>query len=452
MLIVGERLIVDINDLAHDGSGVGRVAGMAVFVPGALPGEQVEAIITSVKRRFARARLLSIKKVSEARIESNCPDYRHCGSCQLQHMAYPQQLEFKRNVVMRAFAKLGKLENVPVHPVLGMDDPWHYRNKAQLHAGFVEGRLRLGYFRPGSHELVPLNNCRLLPASFSVLISILEQTLQEFGVMPYDAKLNQGHLKHVVIKRSHAYGEMMVIFVTATPHLPQRELLVNALQEKCPEVVSWVQNVNPRHRQILGTEFKLLAGQERIRERLGSLTFLLSPPAFFQVNSQQAAVLYEKAVTYANLSGKETVFDLYCGTGTLSLFLAQRAAYVCGIESIPAAIEDAKANAGYNGIDNVQFWAGDVEQVLPQLASQKIKPDVVVLDPPRQGATPQVLKTVADLAPRSVVYVSCDPATLARDLGILKELGYRAVEAQPVDMFPQTYHVECVTLMSRVEK
>lgn len=448
MPVAGERHIVEIVDFAHDGAGVGRLDGLAVFVPGALPGEEVEIEITAVKRSYAVARLVSVRQAGEARVESRCAAYGHCGGCQLQHLSYARQLEFKRNVVERALARLGKLPGVPVHPVLGMAEPWHYRNKAQLHAGLVEGRLRLGYYQPGSHTLVPLADCPLLPPPFTALVKTLEQVLPEFGVKPYDAKEHKGQLKHLVIKRSHAFGEMMVIFVTVSDRWPGKEQLVQTLQDRCPEVVSWVHNVNPGRKQILGPKFKLIAGQDRIRERLGSLTFLLSPPAFFQVNSQQAAVLYEKAVEYAGLSGRETVFDLYCGTGTLSLFLAQKAAYVYGVEAVPEAIEDAKANASHNGIGNVQFLAGEVERVLPRLAARNIKPDVVVLDPPRQGATPPVLQAIAELSPRSLVYVSCDPATLARDLGQLQEQGYRALEVQPVDMFPQTHHVETVVLLS----
>ncbi|NLC76638.1 MAG: 23S rRNA (uracil(1939)-C(5))-methyltransferase RlmD [Clostridia bacterium] len=436
----GDILRLAITGLAHDGSGVGRFDGQVVFIPGALPSEQVEIKITEQKKKLARGRLVSVTKASPDRVEPPCPHYHHCGGCQLQHLNYGAQLEFKRNTVLQAFRRLGNLPDVPkVHPVLAMDNPWHYRNKAQFHVAEIEGRLRLGYYKPGTHQLSPVKSCHLLPRPFISLVKILEDIFEGYELQPYNRDQNTGLLKHVVIKRSEATGETMVILVTNSPSLPRGRELAAAIQAKDPFVISVVQNINPKDRTILGKEFRLLAGARRIRERLGSLEFLLSPPAFFQVNTRQAEALYQKSTEYACLSGEEIVWDLYCGTGTLTLFLAQKAAKAYGIETVPEAVENARANARHNKIPNAEFFAGDVEKVLPDLTAQQNNPDVIVLDPPRQGATKKVLETVVGVGPRAIVYVSCDPATLARDLSILSQLGYQVREVQPVDMFPQTY-------------
>ncbi|WP_227764980.1 23S rRNA (uracil(1939)-C(5))-methyltransferase RlmD [Zhaonella formicivorans] len=446
---VGGTYQIEIAGLSHEGAGVGRLEGLAVFIPGALPGELVEAKLTRLKSKFASAELLKVLKPSASRVEPACSHYAGCGGCQLQHLEYPEQLKQKTRRVRETLIRIGKLQDFKLHETLGMSEPWYYRNKAQLHAGLVEGKLKLGYYSPGTHELVPLQECSLLPPVFVALISGLEKLFNQWRLVPFNRKTGEGTLKHVILKRSRATGEVMVILVTAGTVLPDGEAMAQEILKGFPQIVSVVQNINPGYKQVLGTDFRLLVGAERIKESLGNLEFLISAASFFQVNPEQTEVLYNKALEYAELSGTETVLDLYCGTGTISLFLARKARMVYGIEEVEPAIEDARQNAEQNGITNVEFQAGTVETVLPRLAAKGIKPEVIVLDPPRQGCDRTVLEAASSLKPRRMVYVSCDPGTLARDLGILSNLDYQTTEVQPVDMFPQTYHVECVVSLKR---
>lgn len=451
MAEIGQVYQLEIAGLSHEGAGVGRLEGLAVFIPGALPGEVVQARITGLKKKYAQAELTAVVTKAAGRVEPPCPHWAACGGCQLQHLAYAGQLAAKGQRVKEALARLGKLHGFIQHPVLGMQEPWQYRNKAQLHAGLLKGKIKLGYYAAGSKKLVPVAHCHLLPADFGPLIAELEDLLHQAGVLPYHHRTKQGALKHVVLKKSISSGEIMVVFVTARPDFAPGQLLAQQLLDLNPRVVSVLHNPNPASRHVLGKKYSLLAGKEQLLERIGSLQFMVSAAAFFQVNLQQTEVLYRKVAEYANLNGSENVLDLFCGTGSIALFLADQARRVLGIEEVEAAVADARKNAALNNIDNTRFYPGAVEAVLPKLAGQGLQADVIVLDPPRQGCPQKVLEVAASLQPVRMVYVSCDPGTLARDLNILDGLGYRTVEVQPVDMFPQTVHTECCVRIERVK-
>ena len=447
----GNKYTLEITGLTHEGAGVGRLEGTVVFVEGALPGENVEVVLEKVKKKYATGRLDKIVTPSTSRVDPACSLYETCGGCQLQHLDYAKQLEAKTQRVGETLKRIGKLEDFVLKPIISMQNPWHYRNKAQLHAGLYEGKVRLGYYKPGSWDLVPISDCRLLPQDFSPVIRKLEELLNAAFIKAYDRRSKQGYLKHVVIKKSFASGEIMVVFVTSNKLTEKLSNIACQLREEFPSIVSVIHSVNASDKTNLGTNFTLIKGKNTIREKLEGITFSISAPAFFQVNVKQMEVLYQQSVNFASLKGTETVIDLYCGTGTISLFLAKQAGYVHGIEEIEMAVEDARLNAQLNRITNVEFHAGKVEIVLPELLEKGVRADVIVLDPPRQGCERKVLEAAVAMNPRRMVYVSCDPATLARDLGILQEQGYKTLEVQPVDMFPQTSHVETVVLITRAK-
>ena len=447
---IGRTYPCVIHGLGHSGEGVGRVDGFTVFVPYVLPGETVLAEIEEVRTNFARGRLVRLDQADLRRIAPACPVYEACGGCQLQHLSYAGQLEAKYRAVADAMARIGKLENVEIKPVLGMEQPWRYRNKAQFPVGRQEQAVVTGCFAAGSHRIVPTENCLIQHEWNDKLLAAVRRIAASSGVRPFDEATGEGTLRHIWGRVGLATGERMAVLVTTLEDFPGKAAMVEGLQDAMPELSSIQQNINPeRTNVILGRKTKLLWGEPVIHDRIGRFTFQISAQSFFQVNSLQTEVLYRQAVERAQLTGKEIVFDLYSGTGTISLFLAERSAQVYGVEYSAAAVKDAERNAIENGIGNVSFIAGDVAEKIVELQKKGIHPDVIVLDPPRAGCDEIVLRTAAQLAPLRMVYVSCNPATLARDLKILDELGYCTREIQPVDMFPQTYHVECVAVIER---
>ncbi|KKM09480.1 hypothetical protein SY88_17825 [Clostridiales bacterium PH28_bin88] len=449
---VNEQVKVEIAGCTHRGEGVGRVGGLAVFVPHTAPGDQVSCIITEVRKNFARARLKEVIHPARGRTSPACKIFDGCGGCHLQHLEYQRQLEIKTEQVRDALNRLGKLDDYTLHPIMGMKQPWHYRNKVYLHAGFVEGRLSLGYYEENSNRLVRVPDCALLPEDMICIWRAVEEKLRDAGITPYDVTTRKGLLRGVVIRKGFATGEAMVVFVVCRREFSGAAMAGELLSE-FPSLVSVVQNINPpRSSNPLGEENVLLAGKEFIQERVGHFLFRISATSFFQVNPVQAEALYRQTVSFAGLTGRETVLDVYCGTGAIALFLAKKARRVYGIENIASAVADARENAILNGVDNVEFIAGAAEQVLPRLYQEGIRPEVVLLDPPRQGCEQAALDAVAGMKPERIVYVSCNPATLARDLRFLAERGFRTTEVQPVDMFPHTSHVECVVLMCRSGK
>jgi len=468
-----DEVTLDIVGLTQDGEGVGRVDGFALFVQGALPGERVRAKVLKVKKQYGYAKMLELLEASPDRAEAPCPIYRQCGGCQLQHMEYRAQLEWKRQHVIDSLTRIGKLRvagggsgagdggadgGVVVHPTIGMIDPWRYRNKAQVPIGMARadlddgaaGSLIGGFYARGSHRIIDMDACVIQHERNDKAVRVVKAIGTRLGIRAYDETTGRGLLRHVVVRTGFATGETMVCLVTNGTRIPRADELVDGIRRALPDVRSIVQNVNMRNTNVIfGDETRVLWGSDVIYDELDGLRFAISARSFFQVNPAQTVALYRKAVEYAGLSGRETVIDAYCGIGTISLFLARRAGKVYGVESVPEAVEDARRNAALNGIDNASFEVGLAEEVIPRWREEGVAADVIVVDPPRKGCDAKLLDTIVRMRPKRVVYVSCNPATLARDLAVLEAGGFRAVEAQPVDMFPHTGHVECVILMVR---
>lgn len=449
---VGTLYEMTVERLGHSAEGVGRIEGVTVFVPGALPGERVRLKIVAVKKNYAVGAVEKRLTDSPDRVVPRCPVYEACGGCQLQHLSYAAQLTAKRQQVIDAIERIGGLQGVLVHPVKGMEDPWHYRNKVQFPVGRVGGKIAIGCYARGSHDVIDTEDCYIEREGNNALVNAMREAVQKFGIPVYHEDRHTGVLRHVM-GRVGKNGDLMAVLVTAVPELRRSKEVVRFLRQKLPRLISVQQNIQPyRNNVILGRETVLLWGKPTIEDSIGQLTFHISPRSFFQVNTAQAAVLYRQALDYAALTGRETVLDVYCGTGTITLFLAQRAHRAIGIEIVAPAIRDAKKNARDNHIKNAEFLVGDATDVMPRLYRDGIRPDVVIVDPPRAGCTPPVLHAIAAMHPQRIVYVSCHPASLGRDLAILTNLGYQTKEARPVDMFPMTFHVETVVWMSREQR
>lgn len=446
----GGTYTLDILRLGHSGEGVGKYQDFTVFVPGALPGEQVQAVITEVKKNYAKAQLQEIQKLASERVETRCAIYRQCGGCQLQHMDYTGQCIAKRQTVIDAVTRIGKLKDIVVHPTIGAANPWYYRNKMQFPVGRNGSSVAIGCFAQGTHEIINTEQCFIQHDTNNVITREMRAVITSLEIAPYNERTGEGVIRHVLGRVGNATGEVMVVLVTTSLHLPRKQELIGELRRRIPGLVSIVQNVNSKKTNIImGEKTISLWGKDTITDRLGEFQFEISARSFFQVNTAQAEILYNKAVEYAGLSGRETVIDAYCGTGTISLFLAKKALKVYGIEIVEPAIQDAKRNASNNGVKNAEFIAGDAVEIMPQMIQRGIHPDTIVVDPPRAGCDRQVLEAFVHMEPKRIVYVSCNPASLARDLAVLAEYDYDTREIQPVDMFPQTFHVESVALIER---
>ena len=445
----GQTYELHIDRLGTSGEGVGRHENFTIFVPHALPGETISAVIEDVKSSYARGRIKQILHESVDRAAPLCALYEECGGCQLQHLSYEAQLRAKRAQVVDALTHIGKLPQIPVMETLRAEEPWNYRNKMQFPIGRNSGQIVIGCFAQGSHTIINTENCHIQRAENNDLANAAREIAEQLHIPVYNEDTHKGVLRHIVGRVGRS-NDLMAIIVTATKQLPRAKDFVRMMRERLQNLVSVHQNIQTyRNNVIMGRDTQLLWGRPTIIDSLGRLNFHISPRSFFQVNTRQAERLYEQALAYADLHGTETVIDAYCGTGTITLFLAQKARKVYGIEIVQPAILDARKNARDNHAKNVEFIVGDATSVMPALYEQGIRPDVVVVDPPRAGCTETVLRTFANMKPQRIVYVSCNPATLARDLAILKELGYLAQEVQPVDLFPQTSHVECVCLLKK---
>ncbi len=451
---LGQIVDVDITGLSHEGAGVGRVEGYTLFVPGALVGERVRVQVNHVKKNFGFAELLEVVEKSPSRALPPCPVYDRCGGCSLQHLAYEEQLVHKQQIVKDNLRRIGGFSvegegAVTVHPTLGMSDPWRYRNKAQVPIGEQNGALVGGFYAERSHEIIDMDECMIQHPANDEAVADVKKLAARLQIKPYDEVNHTGLLRHVVVKVGARTGEVMVVLVTTEEFIPQKEKLVASIREQLSDVKSIVQNINPaRTNVIFGDKTVTLWGSDVIYDYIGPIKFAISARSFYQVNPVQTEVLYNKTLEYAGATGTETVIDAYCGIGTISLFLAQKSRHVYGVEILPEAIADANRNAELNGIENVTFETGPAEAVIPAWKEQGIRPDVIVVDPPRKGCDEALLTTILEMKPERVVYVSCNPSTLARDLKVLAEL-YEVKEVQPVDMFPHTGHVECCSLLVR---
>ncbi|WP_024832247.1 23S rRNA (uracil(1939)-C(5))-methyltransferase RlmD [Ruminiclostridium josui] len=441
---------IDITGLTHEGQGVGKIQGFVVFVDGVLPGENVDIKIVKQTKSYAVGRLVKINRSSKDRVKPFCPVYDKCGGCAVQHMTYQAQLNFKKDTVLQNITRIGGLQDVKVNDTIGMENPYKYRNKVQYPVGCDNGEIKIGFYETRSHNIIDSNLCDIQPDESNKIRDVVRNFCKEAGVTIYDEKTGKGLLRHVMVRKGFKTGEIMVVLVINGDKLIKSDELVKKLLEEFPDIMSIILNINTRNTNIiLGDKNVCIYGQKYISDYIGSFRFEISPLSFFQVNPIQTEVLYEKALEYAGLSGNETVFDLYCGIGTISLFLSQKAKRVVGVEVVADAISDAKRNAELNGVSNVEFLVGEAEKVIPDLYAQGVKADVVVVDPPRKGCDQVLLNTLVEMQPQRIVYVSCNPSTLARDLKYLTEQGFEVMEVQPVDMFPWTGHVETICLMSK---
>jgi len=449
---VGQVLTLNITGITHAAEGVGKYQGYTIFVPDALPGDEVEAMVISTQKQYGRALLARILKPSSDRVTPLCSYYAECGGCQIMHASYAAQLRYKEEQVTAALSRLGGLSGVPIRPIIGMTEPYGYRNKALFPVGVQEGRLVAGYFRRRSHSIVDIDHCLIEHPAISAALVAAKRLAQKYKLPVYDETKTEGLLRHILVRHAFATGETMVVFVINGTTLPQGELIASELMAELPQVVSVQININgARGNIILGSETKLLRGRDHLIEHLAGLKFKVSANSFFQVNPSQTELLYSKAVEFAGCSSSSHTYDLYCGVGTMALIMAKSAGQVTGIEVVAKAVEDAIANAQLNNINNAIFLTGAAEDILPVTIAQGERPDTIVIDPPRAGCDEKLLQTLVTAAPARLVYVSCNPATLARDLKFLTAHGFTVEEVQPVDMFPHTAHVETVVLLTRVK-
>ena len=449
MLSKDKLYVVDIVDIGQGGVGIGKFEGFTVFVDGGLVKDKIKVKITKSKKNYAVGDIVEIIEPSPYRVERKCSkELKDCGGCQIQELDYQEQLNIKTNEVKQVISRIGKLEDVVVHPALGMEEPFRYRNKAQFPIQKVDGSPVIGFYKKKSHDIIPTDQCIIQHDVNDKIIKIIKTYIRAYKVSVYDEKTHTGVLRHLVTKVGFASKEVMVVLVANGRKLPYLNELASVLKENIPGFKTLVVNVNrEKTNVILGNENRVIYGDGKINDNIGDLVFEISPLSFFQVNPVQTEVLYNKALEYAALGENDTVFDIYCGIGTISLFLAQRAKKVYGIEIVEEAIKDAKRNAEINNLDNVEFYVGKAEDVVPKMYKQGKRANVVVVDPPRKGCDEKVLDTIVSMQPDRVVYVSCNPSTLARDLAYLNEKGYKCLEVQPVDMFPHSVHIENVALI-----
>ena len=462
---------VTIEDMGEDGAGIGKTDGYTWFIKDALIGDVIQASVMKMKKNYGFARLVKILEPAPGRVEPQCPVARACGGCQLQELDYREQLRFKERKVYNHLKRIGGMDRlflpedtekaagvldaVVMEPIIGMEDPWRYRNKAQYPVGLgKDGQPAAGFYAGRTHSLIPAPglDCLLGCQENKELLKIILDFMKEYKIPSYDEAAHQGLVRHVLLRKGFSSGGLMVCLVINGEELPHGGELAERLREAGVSSVSYSVNTE-RTNVIMGTRIVNLYGPGYITDTIGDIEYRISPLSFYQVNPVQTEKLYSTALEFADLSGGETVWDLYCGIGTISSFLAKKAGKVYGVEIIPQAIEDARENARRNGIENVEFFVGKAEEVLPeQYERNHVHADVIVVDPPRKGCDPVCLETILKMAPERVVYVSCDSATLARDVKFLEENGYRAMRVRPVDMFPMGGHCECVVKLERVGK
>lgn len=454
MIKKNDELVVDIISQGYSGEGVAKVEEYPIFIKGGIQGEKVKIKITKANKNYAYGRVLEILESSEGRVIPRCEYYKLCGGCSLQHMDYETQINFKWDRVKDCVKRLGKLDDSLVEKPIGMNEfPYRYRNKVQLPVGMVNGEVVIGFYAERSHNIIDIDTCLIQDEVADRVRRITKRWIEENAISVYtvDGKVNKkGLIRHIMIRKGFKTNEVMVVLVSTDEDIPKIEEYKEALIKEVDGLTSVVININNKDTNvILGEKCITIYGKDSVQDYIGNLKFNISPLAFFQVNPIQVEALYNKALEFADLKGDEIVFDAYCGTGSITLFLSQKAKKVYGVEIIAPAIENAKVNAKINNINNVEFFVGKSEEEIPKLIEKGVKADVIVVDPPRKGCDEALLNAIAESKVEKIVYVSCDPSTLGRDLKILTDLGYQTLKVQPVDMFPQTPHVETVVLLSR---
>lgn len=444
-----EKIPLTITAVTMEGSGVGHYDGLAVFVPNTVTGDEITAHIVKVKSNCAFARLDELLTASTDRIEPDCPVFSQCGGCAFRHISYAAELKIKQAHVKDALKRIGRIDIEP-EPIIGAANPDRYRNKAQYPVEKAGEKLKIGFYAPRSHRVIDCRACLLQPAAFDGILEVFDRWILKYNIPVYNEEKHTGLLRHIYIRQAQKTGEIMVCAVVNGRELPNILELIDALIAKEPNIKSIVLNKNKADTNvILGEKCKTLWGQDTIADEFCGLKFQISPLSFYQVNPAAAAILYNKAADFAALTGEETVLNLYCGAGSIGLTLADKAKEMIGVEIVPRAVVDAKINAQLNGIKNARFICGDAFEAAQILEQEGTKADVIILDPPRKGCSADLLATIAKMEPERIVYVSCDPATLARDCAVLGEAGYKVQRVAPVDMFARTGHVESVVLLAR---
>ncbi|WP_078551610.1 23S rRNA (uracil(1939)-C(5))-methyltransferase RlmD [Bacillus alkalicellulosilyticus] len=447
----GQKFPLTIKRLGINGEGVGYFKRKVVFVPGALPGEEIVAEVTNVQPNFSEAKINKIRKASKERVAPPCPIYSDCGGCQLQHLDYNAQLREKKDIVKQAFERHTKLvgDKLPLKDTIGMEDPWNYRNKSQLQVGKQQEKVLAGLYGMNSHNIIDMSDCMIQHPETNKVTQAVKGILEELNIPIYNERRGRGLIRTIVTRVGFETGQVQLVLITTKEEIPKRDVLIKEINNRVPQVTSILQNINGRKTSLIfGDETIHLHGEEVIQETLGDLQFELSARAFFQLNPIQTVKLYDEVKKAAQLTGKEKVVDAYCGVGTIGLWLAKDAAEIRGMDVIPESIDDANTNAKRHGYNNATYVVGKAEEWLPRWVKEGWKPDVIVVDPPRTGCDEQLLQTIIKVKPKRFVYVSCNPSTLAKDCDRLMKAGFKIESLQPVDMFPHTSHVECCSLLT----
>ncbi|MBH0175019.1 23S rRNA (uracil(1939)-C(5))-methyltransferase RlmD [Fictibacillus sp. 23RED33] len=444
---IGETIPLSIKRLGINGEGIGFHERQVVFVPGGIPGEEMSVIITKVFPNRAEAKIKKVFKKSKDRVTPPCPIYETCGGCQIQHMSYPAQLKEKRDIVVQAFERYTKIhrDKLNVRKTIGMDEPWAYRNKSQFQVGKIDDTIIAGLYSSNSHKLINIDHCLVQHEDTNIVTNKVKQIIRDLNLPVYDEKEQTGSIRTIVVRTAFRTDEIQLVIVTATTELPKKELFIEEIKKRLPQVTSLVQNVNEEKTSLVfGDQTDEIYGKDTITEHLGDLRFELSARAFFQLNPEQTVSLYNEVKRQANLTGNEKVVDAYCGSGTIGMWLAKDAQEVRGMDIIKESIMDARKNADKHHIKNAFYETGKAEKLLPKWVKEGWQPDVVVVDPPRTGCDPVFLDTIIKTKPKKMIYVSCNPSTLAKDVHMLISNGYKVEQITPVDMFPQTSQVEAV--------
>ncbi len=450
---IGQLIDLDIHGLASNAEGIGRYNGFTIFVPQALPGDKIRVEVISIKKNYGRALIKSIINPSPDRVDPVCPYYEKCGGCQLMHAKYDAQLSYKQKQVESTLKHIGNLVNVNVKSIIGMAGPFHYRNKAHFPTGKENHKLIAGCYTARSHDIIDIESCAIQHGQINHLLRVAKKAADKYGISTYDEKKHSGLLRNILVRHSYKTGQSMIVFVINGRELPREKEIAAYLLANTDNLVSIQLNINrSKGNKLLGSKTRLISGQDHIIDEINGLLFKISASSFYQVNPEQTSLLYKIASEYASLSGREVVFDIYCGVGTIALLLSEKAKKVIGIDILPEATKDACFNASLNNIKNCDFITGAAEVIMPKLINEGHIPGICVIDPPRTGCREELLHMLLIAAPEKIIYISCNPATLARDIKLLCEKVYTVEEVQPLDMFPFTRHVEAVVLMSRIEK